>query len=63
MPASGSGPATCRNGRPRPRGERRRRPGTPTDFRIRPGLELARAEADELLVNEERDEFVFVKYL
>jgi DNA-binding response OmpR family regulator len=43
--------------------ERRRRPGAPTDFRIRPGLELARAEADELLVNEERDEFVFVKYL
>jgi DNA-binding response OmpR family regulator len=43
--------------------ERRRRPGGARDVRIRPGLELARAEADELLVNEERDEFVFVKYL
>jgi hypothetical protein len=46
------------------RGQRRDQPSetaaTPT---LRPGLLLARELADELLVNERRDEVVFVKYL
>ena len=43
--------------------DRRERGGARTDPRLRPGILLARDLADELLVNEEMNEFVFVKYL
>jgi CheY-like chemotaxis protein len=38
-------------------------PADGPDLRLRPGILLARAEADEFLINEDMNELVFVKYL
>jgi hypothetical protein len=54
--ASGNGDGSLRN---------RREDGTPPapDVRVHPGMLLARAEADEFLINEAMNEIVVVKYL